>query len=496
MAGFLAFFDTLRAAARLAVLRQPKGISAIRPMPHFWLSALLLLWCYLMLEVLVGVRRVELGLDLAIGPGFDRIWIDFWILAWWSFQTVAILTISTLALASLCASVLGKPFMSFSVASLWLLASMLALVPLVFVATLFMREVDALGVGQSVVALGFIATYLTLILFATLRFCFGAAFALRRAAMALFSAVLFSLIGSITIFALEYYLEPAPDALLVDEGAALEPKLPYNPEKVMYKQQRLLERALSAVPAGVPGRPELFVLSFGSDASEGVFLNEVSYSKRLFEERFGARGRVLMLANHPHTTDELALATATNLRAALRGLAQKMDRAEDLLFVYLTTHGAATHELLVQQGPLPLDQISPQALAQALDQSGIRYQIVVVSACYSGGFVGSLKRDTRVVMTAANSTQPSFGCGAESDITYFGQAYLVEALNQTSDFVKAFEIAEKAVTEREQRMGFAPSKPQIAAGADALAQIRLWKKQFEPGDPVPFFPDSRNRRVQ
>ena len=50
---------------------------------------------------------------------------------------------------------------------------------------------------------------------------------------------------------------------------------------------------------------------------------------------------------------------STNLTWALDEIAKKMDPAEDVLLLYVTTHGSHEHELLVDLDPLPLDQIAP-----------------------------------------------------------------------------------------------------------------------------------------
>ena len=84
-------------------------------------------------------------------------------------------------------------------------------------------------------------------------------------------------------------------------------------------------------------------------------------SKRAFD----ASGRVLALLNHPQSAARRPLATATNLERGLRGLAQRMDVEEDVLFLYLTSHGSPEHELYVNQPPLPLDQVSPPAPARS-----------------------------------------------------------------------------------------------------------------------------------
>lgn len=487
------FLQSLSAGLSLSVLRTPRQIKALRPTAHFWLAIGFCLANYCVFKVLWEVRLSQLGLAQLTDNSFGSIWADLLVMLWWNLQTVALVSLACLALAALVCALFGKAVMTYSVATLWLLSGTFVLVPVSWISVLLAKMLVQMSGMQMAIALGSLALALWLVFSATLAFCIGQQLLARRSLSAAFSASLLTLLCSAQIFQLEYALTPDVEELLIDESEIIEPALPYSPERVMYRQQRLLEDALAKIAPGTPNTPELFVLSFGGDSAESVFLNEVSYIKRLFEARFGAADRVLTLANHPKTTAKLPLATASNLRAALKGLAQKMDSDEDILFVYLTSHGSKTHEIFVQQGPLPLDQIDPATLKKALDSAKIRYQIVLISACYSGGFIKPLAGTNRIVMSAANATQPSFGCGSDSDITYFGQAYLVEALNQTHDFVKAFEIAERSVTEREARMGFEPSKPQISAGPEALAQIRAWKKQLEPGEPVPFFPDPNSR---
>jgi len=487
------FLQTLVAASGLSLLRSPKLIKALRPTAHYWLAALFCWISFCVFTMLWHVRLTQLGLGELLIGSFGSIWRDVLVQIWWNFQSVAFSALAALALAALICALFGKVVMTYSVATLWLLSGTFALLPVSLLALWQAEFIVKMSALQAVIAYSTLAALLWLVFSNTLGFCLTGTRPLRRSLGAGISAVLLTLLSCAQILQLEYALSPDVEELLIDESEIREPPLAYSPEKVMYQQQRLVEEALGNISPGLEKTPELFVLSFGGDSTESVFLNEVSYVKRLFEARFGAQNRVLTLANHGQTTAKIPLATATNLRAALTGLAQKMNPDEDLLFVYLTTHGSEDHELLVQQGPLPLDQLDPKILKRALDKAGIRYQIVLISACYSGGFIEPLSSPTRIVMTAANATQPSFGCGVDSDITYFGKAYLVEALNQTHDFVKAFEIAERSVGEREARMGFEPSKPQVSAGAEALLQIRAWKKQIEPGEPVPFFPDPNAR---
>src|SRR5690625_4056506 len=117
---------------------------------------------------------------------------------------------------------------------------------------------------------------------------------------------------------------------------------PAHDETIAERDQRLISEALAAMPPQRPGRPDLFVLGFAGDGNEDVFRNEVLYLEQLMDGRFQAGGRVLTLVNHFDSLDEDAprpLATLGNLTWALAGIGEAMDPAEDLLLLFITTHG-------------------------------------------------------------------------------------------------------------------------------------------------------------
>ena len=273
------------------------------------------------------------------------------------------------------------------------------------------------------------------------------------------------------------------DAMPVDPPGTLA-----NPEAVMYAQMPLLERALSRLAPQRPGVVDLYAVAFGGDAGEDVFRNEVEYVLRLFAQRFGAGDRVLGLLNHPATASEHPLATATNLERSLRAVARRMDVEEDILFLYVTSHGSEDHWIYVNQPPLPLDHIDPKRLRRALDRSGIRWRVLVVSTCYSGGYVESLRGPTTLVMTASRADRASFGCGADSEITWFGKAYLAGALNRTTDFIEAFALAKRSISAWEREEEFPASDPQIAVGKEIAAKLQAWRTGVEAGPPLEFTP--------
>jgi hypothetical protein len=263
----------------------------------------------------------------------------------------------------------------------------------------------------------------------------------------------------------------------------------FDAEQVIYDQRDLLDAAAAKLKPQTPGVVDLYVVVFAGDAQENVFRNEAEYAEKLFSERFGAAGRVLVLQNSAATVATRPLATLTSLTWALDDVAKTMDPAEDVLLVYVTTHGSADHELLVDMDPLPLDQIAPDDLADALaTKPGVRWKVVVVNACYSGGFVDALHDDSTLVITSARADRASFGCGADSDITYFGKAFLAGALNETTSITDAFARAKRSIGEWETRDGEEHSEPQIATTRSIEAKLATWERGLKAGPAVPFVP--------
>lgn len=263
-----------------------------------------------------------------------------------------------------------------------------------------------------------------------------------------------------------------------------------SPEQVLYAQPHLLQQALDRLSPRVAGVPNLYLVSFAGDGSENVFRNEAEYAAQLFRQRYGQRAHTVVLANNPATLDTYPLASWSNLETVLAGLSRVMDPNQDILMLYLTSHGDPEHTLLVDMDPLPLDQIGAQDLAGILAEHPFKWKVVVVNACYSGGFVPPLAGDGTLVITAARADRSSFGCGNDSNATYFGRAWLVDALNQTADPVDAFRRAQAEVARWEQQDKLTPSEPQISVGSGIDAQLARWRRGDPIGSAVPFRPDA------
>lgn len=273
-----------------------------------------------------------------------------------------------------------------------------------------------------------------------------------------------------------------------DAGAAL-PNQAAGKDEVDPVDQTALAQALNALQPQRPGVTDLYVVGFAGDASDEVFRNETLYLRQLFEQRFDARGRVVTLVNNPDNLGEqpyAPLATYDNLYDTLAAIGKRMDRKEDALLLFVTTHGTEDHTLYVQVDQNEEDFISPQDLRQALDDAGIGNRIIVLSACYSGGFIPALRSPNTLILTAARADRPSFGCGNTSNATYFGQAWLIDAMNRSDDPLAAFDMARTAITAREQQEGELPSLPQQSLGKRIAPVLARWRAGLHAGPAVAY----------
>ena len=250
--------------------------------------------------------------------------------------------------------------------------------------------------------------------------------------------------------------------------------LPDPLELGLLKQGQLLEDALKAVPPSTPAI-ELYSLVLAGDGKQSVFLREADYVSEMLASRFGSHGQITLVNHRDHLLDR-PMATRENLHRAAKILAERTG-PEDLVFIYLTSHGTDEHELVLDQPRLQLADMPADELAAALAPLKNRNKIIVISACYSGGFIPALKDEKTLIMTASHADKVSFGCSEEADFTYFGNALFAQALNETDDLQHAFTLAKESVAQREQADGFEASEPQIWAPKGVLNHWQRLRQQ-------------------
>ena len=264
------------------------------------------------------------------------------------------------------------------------------------------------------------------------------------------------------------------------DNAAERERFALNVETALYRQRPLLDAALAGLEPSARGRINLYLLAIAGDGSQEVFRREVEFVRSQFDRDFGTRGRSILLVNSRSTVATAPMATVTTIRETIKTIATRMDRDNDILFLFLTSHGARDHEFRLNQNAMALRGLRPQELAQILEESRIRWKVVLVSACYSGGFVEPLKSESTMVITAARADRASFGCADENDFTYFGRAFFKESLPASSSFFDAFTKAQALVGEWEKKDRTPEAErslPQVYSPALISEQLKRWWAQ-------------------
>jgi hypothetical protein len=148
-----------------------------------------------------------------------------------------------------------------------------------------------------------------------------------------------------------------------------------------------------------------------------------------------------------------------------------MDLDQDVLFLSISSHGSEDPTIAVSDFDFPLASLTAPELADALRAAGIRWRVVIISACYAGGFIDALKDPQTIVLTAAAADRTSFGCSSDSDLTYFGEAFYRDALPQAASLQQAFDAAKVAIAARERSEQVTPSNPQAWFGAQLVQKL-------------------------
>jgi hypothetical protein len=235
-------------------------------------------------------------------------------------------------------------------------------------------------------------------------------------------------------------------------------------ESLLYDQPARLVAAVEHMAPRQPNAANVFYLGFGGDGEQEIFKREELFAQQVLGEHFASDDRSVDLINDNDDRDSYPLATVSGLQQSLKLIASRMDLNRDVLVLMLTSHGSRDG-LAVVNGTLPLLQLSPNDLQHALDDSGIKWRVVIVSACYSGVFVDALKGDDTLVITAADPDHSSFGCDDDRDLTYFGEAFLKDSVPTTKTLEEAFKKAAGLIQQRETSEHKTRSNPQMSIGA-------------------------------
>ncbi len=253
-------------------------------------------------------------------------------------------------------------------------------------------------------------------------------------------------------------------------------------QDLLETQLTLLDEQADALKPQRPGVIDMYTITFAPYEGQEVFRNESTMVSEVMASRFDAAGRGLQLLNHRATVDQLPWATPLNLHRAIDAIAEVMDKNEDVLFIHLTSHGAGDGELAAQFAPLQVEPVMPPDLRKWLDDAGIRYRVLSISACFAGNWIKPLSDDNTLVMTASDADHTSYGCGSKSDLTFFGRAMYDEQLRvSTLSFEQAHAAARTIILQREKEAGKDDgySNPQIAVGKAIEPVLARQRAQLE-----------------
>ena len=201
------------------------------------------------------------------------------------------------------------------------------------------------------------------------------------------------------------------------------------------------------------------VVSFGLSGAQDVFRSEATGAASIVASRFGG-DPVIVRFNSRKKSD----ATIEALGATLETTGKRIEPSTDVLLLILTSHGS--RDGLEVTAARRSATLTPEKLTDMLERAGVRYKVVIISACYSGIFIPPLATPDTLVITAADASHPSFGCEDRAKWTYFGDAFFNTALRHGETLRDAFSTARALILKRELSNGFEPSNPQMAGGTN------------------------------
>ena len=258
-----------------------------------------------------------------------------------------------------------------------------------------------------------------------------------------------------------------------DDGAAAaeDDKVWQRANALLFSQPERIDQALAQLPPAASGGSKVFFLGFAGYGDQKVFANEIGTAQSALEARFDIGPRAMQLVNDRRDPDGKPLASVSALRRTLHGLAERMNLDKDVLVLALSSHGSPDASIAVTNGDLPFEDLRADELAAALKASGIKWRVIVISACYGGSFIPELKDANTIVLAAAAADRASFGCADDRELTYFGEAFYRDALPRAVSVRDAFNTAAAAIHKREQQEELTPSLPAAWYGTAIEAHI-------------------------
>ena len=237
-------------------------------------------------------------------------------------------------------------------------------------------------------------------------------------------------------------------------------------------QPSLVEAEAKRLLPEQKGTADIYAIGIAGWSDQDVFVKELNGGLAALDKAIGLDRGTVRLVNHADTTETLPIASRTNFASAVHSVARIMNRDEDVLLIFITSHGGPTGVGLRLAGAFNA-VLSPDHIATVLEREGIKNRLLIVSACYAGVFVKRLASPDSIVLTAADENNVSFGCSNERDWTYFGDALFNQNLGAGVSLEQAFENAKEKISQWEARDELPPSNPQGFFGSALARKLQL-----------------------
>jgi hypothetical protein len=249
-------------------------------------------------------------------------------------------------------------------------------------------------------------------------------------------------------------------------------------EDVLYTQNSRIEKMLESIDAENPDVIEMYFVGIAGDGSQGVFRREVDTIKNIFDEKFETKNKSVLLINSNVTYQQIPLATSTSIEKILNGVAAKMDADNDILFIYFTSHGSKDFNFALAQDGLTIMDLSAQRMGEIVQGLPVKHKVIIVSSCYAGGYLETVKYDTTLVIVSSSADKASFGCADANEMTYFGEAFFKDALPNSATFIEAFDRSRSIVRGREAKEDFEYSVPLIFKPKAIIEHLLRWREEL------------------
>ncbi|MBS0384421.1 MAG: hypothetical protein JSS00_03630, partial [Proteobacteria bacterium] len=180
---------------------------------------------------------------------------------------------------------------------------------------------------------------------------------------------------------------------------------------------RMMGDALANLQPQRPGHQDVYLL-VAALWGQPVFEREATQAEQILRARLHAEGRSILLTAGGEGARTHPAATPENIAAALGQIGSLINPNEDLVVVFITSHGSPDGAAALRDNGQVIGSLRPVNLRDLFTQAGIVNRIVIVSACFSGAFIAPLADDNTVVLTAASPERTSFGCQPEREWTF------------------------------------------------------------------------------